>query len=132
MRKKRSNGRTSTKTSVEEEIAHLRGLDLKGLRSRWQSVFQRLPPDHLPRHLLFAISAYRIQDDCFGDLDHDDEASAGSYRCEAIRYGNVGAAGQLRSEADRTYARNSPGSGVGSAIAACDGDGERLRLERPD
>jgi hypothetical protein len=45
MRKKRSNGRTSTKTSVEEEIAHLRGLDLKGLRSRWQSVFQGLPPE---------------------------------------------------------------------------------------
>jgi hypothetical protein len=71
MRKKRSNGRTSTKTSVEEEIAHLRGLDLKGLRSRWQSVFQRLPPDHLPRHLLFAIIAYRIQADRLGDLDHE-------------------------------------------------------------
>jgi hypothetical protein len=36
----------STKTSIREEIAHLRGLDLKGLRSRWQSVFQRPPPDH--------------------------------------------------------------------------------------
>src|SRR5713226_8902982 len=71
MRKKRSNGRTSTKTSVEEEIAHLRGLDLKGLRSRWQSVFQRPPPDHLPRHLLFAIIAYRIQADRLGDLDHE-------------------------------------------------------------
>jgi hypothetical protein len=71
MRKKRSNGRTSTKISVEEEIAHLRGLDLKGLRSRWQSVFQRLPLDHLPRHLLFAIIAYRIQADRFGDLDHE-------------------------------------------------------------
>ena len=32
MRKKRRNGRTSTKTSIEDEIAHLRGLDLKGLR----------------------------------------------------------------------------------------------------
>src|SRR5712675_1736804 len=71
MRKKRSNGRTSTKNSVEEEIAHLRGLDLKGLRSRWQSVFQRPPPDHLPRHLLFAIIAYRIQADRLGDLDHE-------------------------------------------------------------
>jgi hypothetical protein len=71
MRKKRSNGRTSTKTSVEEEIAHLRGLDLKGLRSRWQSVFQGLPPDHLPRHLLFAIIAYRIQADRLGDLGHE-------------------------------------------------------------
>ncbi len=71
MRKKRSNGRTSTKASVEEEIAHLRGLDLKGLRSRWQSVFQGLPPDHLPRHLLFAIIAYRIQVDRLGDLGHE-------------------------------------------------------------
>ncbi len=71
MRKKRSNGRTSTEISVEEEIAHLRGLDLKGLRSRWQSVFPRLPPDHLPRHLLFAIIAYRIQADRLGDLDHE-------------------------------------------------------------
>jgi hypothetical protein len=71
MRKKRNNGRTSAKTSVEIEIAHLRDLDLKGLRSRWQSVFQRLPPDHLPRHLLFAIIAYRIQADRLGDLDHE-------------------------------------------------------------
>lgn len=60
MQKQRCNGRTSTKISIEDEIAHLRGLDLKGLRSRWQSVFQRPPPDDLPRHLLFAIIAYRI------------------------------------------------------------------------
>ena len=70
-RSKRRNGRASTKTSIGDEIAHLRGLDLKGLRSRWQSVFQRPPPDHLPRHLLFAIIAYRIQADRFGDLDHE-------------------------------------------------------------
>jgi hypothetical protein len=71
MRKKRRNGRVTTETSVEDEIAHLRGLDLKGLRARWQSVLQRPAPDHLPRHLLFAISAYRIQADRFGDLDHE-------------------------------------------------------------
>ena len=71
MQKQRRNGRSSTNTSVEDEIAHLRGLDLKGLRSRWQSVFQRPPPDHLPRHLLFAIIAYRIQADRLGDLDHE-------------------------------------------------------------
>jgi hypothetical protein len=70
---KRRNGRVSTKTSVGDEIAHLRGLDLKGLRSRWRSVFQRLPPGHLPRHLLFAIIAYRIQADRLGDLDHETE-----------------------------------------------------------
>jgi Protein of unknown function (DUF2924) len=71
MSDKRRSGRASTKTSIEGEIAHLRGLDLKGLRSRWQSVFQRLPPDHLPRHLLFAIIAYRVQADRLGDLDHE-------------------------------------------------------------
>jgi hypothetical protein len=71
MLEKRRSGRASTKTSISDEIAHLRGLDLKGLRSRWRSVFQRLPPDHLPRHLLFAIIAYRIQADRLGDLDHE-------------------------------------------------------------
>jgi len=71
MRKKRRDGRITTETSIEDEIAHLRGLDLKGLRARWQSVLQRPPPDYLPRHLLFAIIAYRIQADRFGDLDHE-------------------------------------------------------------
>jgi hypothetical protein len=71
MLEKRRNGRASTKTNVGDEIAHLRGLDLKGLRSRWQSMFQRLPPDHLPRHLLFGIIAYRIQADRLGDLHHE-------------------------------------------------------------
>jgi Protein of unknown function (DUF2924) len=70
MQKKRRNGRTSTKTSVKDEIAHLRGLDLGALRARWQSVFQRKAPVHLTRHLLFAIIAYRLQVDRFGDLDH--------------------------------------------------------------
>jgi hypothetical protein len=70
MRKERRNGRASTKTSVEDEIAHLRGLDLKGIRSRWQSVFGRPAPAHLTQHLLFAVIAYRLQADRFGDLDH--------------------------------------------------------------
>jgi hypothetical protein len=71
MREKRRNGRVTTETSVGDEIAHLRGLDLKGLRARWRSVLQRPAPDHLPRHLLFAIIAYRIQADRFGDIDHE-------------------------------------------------------------
>jgi hypothetical protein len=70
MQKQRRNGRGSTKTSIEDEIAHLRGLDLKGLRSRWQSVFQRAAPAHLTRHLLLSVIAYRLQADRFGDLDH--------------------------------------------------------------
>ena len=71
MSKIHRNGRATTKTSIEDEIVHLGGLDLKGLRARWQSVLQRPAPDHLPRHLLFAIIAYRIQADRFGDLDHE-------------------------------------------------------------
>jgi hypothetical protein len=63
------NGRASTKTSVEDEIAHLRGLDLSGLRARWVSVFQKVAPAHLTRHLLFSVIAYRLQADRFGDLD---------------------------------------------------------------
>jgi Protein of unknown function (DUF2924) len=64
------NGRASTKKPVEDEIVHLHGLDLSGLRARWQSVFQRKAPTHLTRHLLFAVIAHRLQADRFGDLDH--------------------------------------------------------------
>src|SRR5438874_12040535 len=71
MREKRRSCAVSTMASIDDEIVHLRGLDLKGLRARWHSVLQRPAPDHLPRHLLFAIIVYRIQADRFGDLDHE-------------------------------------------------------------
>src|SRR6202051_2806328 len=71
MRETPPKGGGTPEISAEDEISHLRGLDLKGLRARWQGVLQRQAPDHLPRHLLFAIIAYRIQADRFGDLDHE-------------------------------------------------------------
>jgi DUF2924 family protein len=70
MQNKRRNGSASTKRPVEDEIAHLRGLDLGALRARWHSVFGRPAPAHLTRHPLFAVIAYRLQADRFGDLDH--------------------------------------------------------------
>ena len=57
--------------SLEAEIAHLRGLDLKGLRTRWRGAFKKEAPAHLPRHLLFGVLAYRLQADLLGDLDHE-------------------------------------------------------------
>ena len=71
MREKCRKIRHAANVSVEDEVAHLRGLDLKGLRARWHSVFQRPPPAHLGRHLLFSVIAYRIQADRFDDLNHE-------------------------------------------------------------
>ena len=55
--------------SLDVEIARLRALDVNALRTRWQGVTGRAAPTHLAKHLLFAILAYRLQADAFGDLD---------------------------------------------------------------
>jgi Protein of unknown function (DUF2924) len=55
------------------EIARLRALDIKELRSRWHTVLGRPPPSHLPRHLLFQVVAYRLQADRYGDLDDENK-----------------------------------------------------------
>ncbi len=59
------------RTSLDNEIARLRGLDVGELRARWHTVFRRRAPPHLPRHLLFRILAYRLQADRLGELDSD-------------------------------------------------------------
>ena len=69
MRRARSVVRKATEVSLEDEIARLRGLDIETLRARWRTVFGGKAPPHLPRHLLFAIIAYRLQAEVFGDLD---------------------------------------------------------------
>ena len=63
--------RAIDENSIEVEIAHLRGLDLAGLRARWRSTFRRKAPEHIPRHLLFRSLAYHLQADRLGDLDRD-------------------------------------------------------------
>jgi hypothetical protein len=54
---------------VEAEIAHLRGLDLDGLRTRWRTATGRAAPAHLPKTLLLRLLAYRMQAEVLGDLD---------------------------------------------------------------
>ena len=61
-------GRSDQK-AVENEVARLRDLDIKGLWARWKGVFRRAASPNVPRHLLLATLAYRIQADRFGDLD---------------------------------------------------------------
>src|SRR4029077_7568244 len=55
--------------ALDVEIAQLRDLDVRRLRSRWHTVFGRPPPPQLSRHLLFRTLAYRLQTDRWGDLD---------------------------------------------------------------
>jgi hypothetical protein len=62
---------TAPAIDLEDEIAHLRDLDLSGLRARWRSVFRRKAPQHLPRQMLYRMIAYRLQAERLGDLDRD-------------------------------------------------------------
>jgi hypothetical protein len=56
-------------SSLDDEIARLRGVDLAGLQACWRSMFGRRAPAHLPKHLLLRIVAYRMQAEVHGDLD---------------------------------------------------------------
>jgi len=109
-------------TSIEDEIAHLRGLDLGGLRARWQNVFRRPAPAHLTRHLLFAVIAYRLQADRFGDLGH---ATLQVLDRTAAKEAGPAMSARLATfdqKRNRAYSRHGPSSRVGSTVAAGDGD----------
>ena len=54
---------------INSEIAQLRDLGLEGLRARWRAAFRQEAPSHLPKHLLFAMVAYRLQAEAMGDVD---------------------------------------------------------------
>jgi hypothetical protein len=69
MRSTRKRRGALQRQTIEDEIALLRDLDLKGLRTRWQNEHGRTAPQHLTRYLLFRILAYKIQADRLGDLD---------------------------------------------------------------
>ena len=98
--------RKPAKLTLEQEIAHLRDLDLHGLRARWKSMFRRLPPPFLPRHLLFAVLAYRLQADELGDLD---PATARLLKQVAASAATLEAA-RLTAEFDRRRTELKPGT----------------------
>ena len=61
--------RNRSRRLTENEIAHLRDLDLTALKARWLNEFSKVAPKHLTHYLLFKILAYKVQADRFGDLD---------------------------------------------------------------
>jgi hypothetical protein len=52
---------TASVSELEEEIAHLRDLDLCGLRTRWHSMFRRKASDHLPTLSVGGMTRGRFQ-----------------------------------------------------------------------
>jgi hypothetical protein len=97
---------TASASELEDEIAHLRDLDLHGLRARWKSMLRQQPPPHLPRHLLFAVLAHRLQADKLGDLD---PATARLLKQIATGGGTLEAA-RLTQEFGRRRAELKPGT----------------------
>jgi hypothetical protein len=65
--------RPSKPAETDVEIARFRDLDAKGLRAEWEGTLGKKAPDHLPRHLLFRILAYRFQAGRLGDLDAESQ-----------------------------------------------------------
>ena len=96
----------ATRLSLDDEIAHLRDLDLHGLRARWKGMFRQQPPPHMPRHLLFAVLAYRLQADALGDLDPTTARLLG----QIATAGGISAASRWMNEFGRRRAELKPGT----------------------
>jgi DUF2924 family protein len=115
MKRSRRVAHKATKQTLESEIARLRDLDLKGLRLRWQSMFRRQAPSHLPRHLLLALMSYRLQADQLGDLAPDTVRLLKQIASKVATETAV----QLTSELDRRRANLRPGTVLMRAWKGC-------------
>jgi hypothetical protein len=61
--------RSDIGASLDDVIAGLVDLDLKGLRLQWRNHLGGIPPAHLPRWLLLRVLAYQIQVAALGGPD---------------------------------------------------------------
>lgn len=73
--------------TLEDEIAHLRDLDLQELHRRWRSLYGRPAPKFFRRKLLIRAVAYQMQVKAYGGLS---EVTKRRLReiAEAVRDGN--------------------------------------------
>jgi Protein of unknown function (DUF2924) len=64
---KRNPSRSGTR-SLADELAELRGLDLRALKQRWRVLYRTEAPVHIGRALLLQAVAYRLQERALGGL----------------------------------------------------------------
>ena len=108
----------SQTAAVENEIAHLRGLDLDGLRARWRSQTGRAAPAHLPKDAAAAGARLSGPGSRVRRPRQGHRASARPDR----RRGALREAGRsARPGPGRDQARDPAGAGVGGHFPARDG-----------
>ena len=91
---------------INAGVAQLRDLGLEGLRARWRIAFRREAPAHLPRHLQFAMLAYRLQAEALGDLDAETER----YLARMGRASSVDAAIPITQSFEQRQRKLTPGT----------------------
>ena len=62
---------SSDPAAIGAEIDHVRSLGIVALRTRWRSMFDKLPPAGLTKDIIARMIAFKIQEEAFGGLDKD-------------------------------------------------------------
>ena len=63
--------RSTDPAAIDAEVDHVRSLGIVALRTRWRSMFDKLPPAGLTKDIIARMIASRIQEEAFGSLDKD-------------------------------------------------------------
>ena len=62
---------SSDPAAIGAEVDHVRSLGIVALRTRWRSMFDKMPPAGLTKDIIARMIAFRIQEEAFGGLDKD-------------------------------------------------------------